>query len=55
MNMAEKVAEAAQKAGKEPKEFVDSFIPAYKDMWRKYELNYDYFVETTDPGAHHCN
>jgi len=47
----QKVAAAAQKAGKSPQEFVDSFIPAYKDTWHKYELDYTEFIRTTD--SHH--
>lgn len=45
----QKIAQAAAKAGFEPKAFVDSFIPAYKDAWKKYEIEYDYFIRTTDP------
>lgn len=44
----QKVAQAAEKAGKDPQEFVDSFIPAYKDMWQKYDIVYDNFIRTTD-------
>jgi len=44
----QKVAEAAEKAGKSPKEFVDGFIDAYKSTWKDYELEYDYFIRTTD-------
>lgn len=44
----QKVAEAAHKAGKSPKEFVDSFIDAYKMAWNKYEIEYDTFIRTTD-------
>ena len=44
----QKIAEAAAKAGKSPQEFVDSFIDAYKDVWHKYEIQYDHFVRTTD-------
>lgn len=44
----QKIAEAAKKAGKEPKEFVDSFIPAYKDMWKMYNIDYTKFIRTTD-------
>jgi len=44
----QKVAEAAHKAGKPPKEFVDSFIDAYKNVWKQYEIDYTYFVRTTD-------
>src|SRR5579871_3316525 len=45
----QKVAQAAAKAGKEPKEFVDGFIDAYKDAWKKYEIDYNGFIRTTDP------
>jgi methionyl-tRNA synthetase len=45
----QKVATAAQKAGKQPQEFVDSFIDAYKNMWARYNLSYDYFMRTTSP------
>jgi methionyl-tRNA synthetase len=44
----QKVAEAAAKASKEPQEFVDSFIDNYKDMWHKYEIEYNDFIRTTD-------
>jgi len=46
----QKVAQAAAHAGKPPQEFVDGFIGAYKDMWHKYEIEYNHFVRTTDPG-----
>ncbi|HSW74016.1 MAG TPA: methionine--tRNA ligase [Candidatus Limnocylindria bacterium] len=45
----QKIAQAAAKAGKEPKEFVDSFIPAYQQAWKSYEIDYTYFIRTTDP------
>lgn len=45
----QKVAQAAEKAGMEPKEFVDSFIDIYKTIWRDYELDYNDFIRTTDP------
>ncbi len=45
----QKIVQAAQKAGKEPKEFVDSLIPSYQNVWRMYGIAYDYFVRTTDP------
>ena len=44
----QKVAEAAAKAQKEPQAFVDSFIDNYKDMWHKYEIDYNAFIRTTD-------
>ena len=45
----QKIAQAAQIAGKEPKAFVDSFIPAYQEVWKQYNLDYDHFIRTTDP------
>ena len=44
----QKIVQAAQKAGKEPKEFVDSFISIYKEVWDMYEIVYNHFVRTTD-------
>lgn len=44
----QKVAQAAEKAGMQPKAFTDSFIDAYKSVWKKYEIDYDYFIRTTD-------
>ena len=44
----QKIAQAAQKAGKNPQEFVDSFIEAYKAMWDKYSIEYTHFIRTTD-------
>ncbi len=32
--MDKKIAQAAQQAGKDPKAFVDSFIPAYQEAWQ---------------------
>ena len=44
----QKIAEAAKKAGKNPKEFVDQFIPVYENMWKFYEIEYSKFIRTTD-------
>ncbi len=44
----QKVAQAAQKAGKDPKSFVDGFINAYIDTWKDYEIEYTKFIRTTD-------
>lgn len=44
----QKIAQAAELAGKQPKEFVDSFIASYQEMWQKYEINYNHFIRTTD-------
>ena len=44
----QKVAQSAEKAGKDPKAFVDNFIGAYKDLWKQYNINYSHFIRTTD-------
>lgn len=44
----QKVAAAALKASQHPQVFVDSFIAPYKDLWRSYNINYNYFIRTTD-------
>ncbi len=43
-----KIEEAAAKAGKTSKTFVDSLIPEFKDAWKKLNLHYDRFIRTTD-------
>ncbi|MGB8468171.1 MAG: methionine--tRNA ligase [Candidatus Babeliales bacterium] len=45
----QKIAQAAAKAGKEPKSFVDGFIDAYRQMWKRYDIKYTKFIRTTDP------
>ncbi len=49
----QKIEQAATKAGKQPKEFVDSFIDDYKQTWQKFGIDYDYFIRTTD--THHVH
>lgn len=44
----QKIAQAADKAGQKPQEFVDSVIPAYQELWGKYHISYDHFIRTTD-------
>ena len=44
----QKIAQAAQKVGKDPQAFVDSFIDAYKNTWGLYDIKYDHFIRTTD-------
>ena len=45
----QKIAQAAEKAGMTPKQFVDSFIEAYMETWNTYEIKYNHFIRTTDP------
>lgn len=44
----EKIAKAAQEAGKTPKEFCDEISAKFKYAWDKLNISYDYFVRTTD-------
>ncbi len=44
----EKVETSAKKAGKLPKEFVDNIVGAYKYIWEKLNIKYDYFIRTSD-------
>lgn len=44
-----KIADAAKKAGKEPKEFVDSLVPKFEDSWKNLNIEYTEFFRTTDP------
>ena len=30
------------------KEFVDEIVPVFKDLWKKLDISYDYFIRTTD-------
>ena len=45
----QKLMEAAQKAGKEPKEFIDPIVKSAKELWKKLDIKYDAFVRSTDP------
>lgn len=44
----QKIEERAKEVGKEPKAFVDSMIDPFKEVWKRYELEYDKFIRTTD-------
>lgn len=44
----QKIQEKAQQEGKEPQAFVDGMIPPFKEMWAKYDIDYDKFIRTTD-------
>lgn len=44
-----KVAEAAKEAGSSPKEFCDKISRTFSDIWPKLNVQYDYFIRTTDP------
>jgi methionyl-tRNA synthetase len=39
--------EKGYKSGEE-KRFVDEIVPAFKDLWMKLDIKYDFFIRTTD-------
>lgn len=44
-----KIQKAAERAGKNPQEFVDGIAEIFKDLWKKLGIEYNGFVRTTDP------
>lgn len=44
-----KIAEAASKAKKSPKEFVDGLVPKFQSTWEKLNISNDEFFRTTNP------
>ena len=43
------VAQAAEKAGKSPKEYADEIAPRFAEAWKLLNIDYDFFIRTTDP------
>ncbi|MFA6065778.1 MAG: methionine--tRNA ligase [Candidatus Babeliaceae bacterium] len=50
----QKIAQAALAAGKEPQQFVNEIAENFKDVWRAYYINYNYFIRTTDEHHKHA-
>ncbi|WP_024787909.1 MULTISPECIES: methionine--tRNA ligase [unclassified Lebetimonas] len=46
----QKIEEAARKRGKSPKEYADEISAKFKKLWDEFEISYDKFIRTTDPG-----
>lgn len=44
----EKIAQKAKEVNKTEKQFVDEFAAEIKDLWKLLNIDYDYFVRTTD-------
>jgi len=44
----QKIQDYAEKAGKNPQEYVDGVSDIIKNLWKKMNVDYDYFVRTTD-------
>lgn len=45
----QKIAESAKKNNQTPIEFADSIVPKFIEAWKLLNINYDYFIRTTDP------
>jgi methionyl-tRNA synthetase len=45
----QKILEAAQKAGKKPKEYTDHYAAEFEKLKKALNLSYDAFIRTTDP------
>lgn len=45
----QKIAQSAKENNLTPKEFADSIVPKFKEAWKLLNINYDYFIRTTDP------
>lgn len=44
-----KIAEAAKKAGKSPKDFTDELVPVFQKTWHNLNVEYTDFIRTSDP------
>ena len=44
----QKIQEKAESLGKEPKAYVDEMAAAAKELWKKMEIDYDDFIQTTE-------
>lgn len=44
----QKIERKAQAAGKEAKEYVDEIVATFKNLWDKLDIDYDYFIRTTE-------
>ena len=45
----QKIKDAAQAKGMEPKEFVDTVAPVFLGLWKKLGIDYTDFIRTTEP------
>ena len=45
----DKIVQAAEAAGIDPKGYVDRISQLFRDLWPKLNISHDYFVRTTDP------
>lgn len=44
-----KIEKAARELGQEPREYVETMVPQFKELWCLLGIQYDGFIRTTDP------
>ncbi len=44
----QKIEEVSKKAGQDPKSYVDKVAEGTKKIWKELNINYDFFIRTTD-------
>ncbi|MFA4985925.1 MAG: methionine--tRNA ligase [Candidatus Brocadiia bacterium] len=44
----QKILRAATEKGMKPREFADSIVATFKDLWKDLGIEYDFFIRTTD-------
>lgn len=49
----QKIADKASSVKMQPQEYVDSICLKFKSLWTKLNINYDFFIRTTNPS--HCS
>jgi methionyl-tRNA synthetase len=45
----QKVAQAAEEKGLDPKSWTDRVVPQWRDVWKRLGISYDDFIRTTEP------
>ncbi|MDP2921759.1 MAG: methionine--tRNA ligase [Candidatus Omnitrophota bacterium] len=45
----QKIKDAAELKGMEPKQFVDEIVPVFLGLWKKLKIDYTDFIRTTEP------
>src|SRR5699024_8564586 len=43
----QKIQQAAEEAGKEPKEYLDEIVSSIQKLWKKLDISNDDFIRTT--------
>ncbi len=44
----QKIERKAKESGKDTKQYVDEIVDTFKDLWKKLDIDYDYFIRTTE-------